>query len=293
MFPELLSQSIIKLLISTFDPEKKGVAIEIGVGTDNFYSFKYKEEGLECIAVDPVAYPPFLKIAKEKNIHFEEACIYDHEGEITLFGSHMSDLSSINRDWWGVDAENQKKVKSILLTTLLKKYNVGQITFLKADTEGSEYEIIKQLTELDEINLPLIVEFEYGGGGLKKSGAGGWERQFFDKVIAIIQTLQKLNYQSGLLIDSNDTASVFFDLKTITDPNDLFKPNYEYGNILIFKKVPDNIVEIENVLLKTQLTELEKSIGVLRTENDALRIKILKSRYLKRAIDKAKRFFGK
>jgi len=293
MFPELLSQSIIKLLISTFDPEKKGVAIEIGIGTDNFYSFKYKEEGLECIAVDPVAYPPFLKIAKEKNIHFEEACIYDQEGEITLFGSHMSDLSSINRDWWGVDAENQKKVKSILLSTLLKKYNVDRITFLKADTEGSEFEIIKQLAGLEELNLPYIVEFEYGGGGFKKNGAGGWTRQFFDKVIAIIQTLQKLGYQEGLLIDSNDLTPVFFDLKTITDPNELFKPHYEYGNILIFKKAIGNILEIENVLLKTQSTALEKFLDDLKAENAALHIKLLKSRYLTRAINKIKRILGK
>jgi FkbM family methyltransferase len=293
MFPEILSQSVIKLLVSTFDPDKKGVAIEIGIGTDNFYSIKYKEEGLECIAVDPIAYPPFVKIAKERNIHFEEACIYDQEGEITLFSSNFSDLSSINQDWWGVDANNQKKVKAILLTTLLKKYNVQQITFLKADTEGSEFEIIKQLIELEQSKLPCVVEFEYGGGAIMQSGNGGWNSKFFDKVIAIIQTLQNLGYEQGLIIDSNDIEPAFFDLKTIKDPRELFKPNYEYGNFLVFKHAVPSIIEFENLLLKAQTIELEKQLRNITAENAALNIKILKSQYLKRVINKIKKIFKK
>ena len=293
MFPEILSQSVIKLLVSTFDPDKKGVAIEIGIGTDNFYSIKYKEEGLECIAVDPIAYPPFVKIAKEKDIHFEEACIYDQEGEITLFSSEFSDLSSVNQDWWGVDANNQKKVKAILLTTLLKKHNVHQITFLKADTEGSEFEIIKQLAGLEQSKLPCVVEFEYGGGAIMQSGNGGWNSKFFDKVIAIIQTLQSLGYEQGLIIDSNDIEPAFFDLKAIKDPRELFKPNYEYGNFLVFKHAVPSIIEFENLLLKAQAIELEKQLRHITAENAALNIKILKSQYLKRVINKTKKIFKK
>jgi FkbM family methyltransferase len=293
MYPEILSQSVIKLLVNTFDPDKKGVAIEIGIGTDNFYSIKYKEEGLECIAVDPVAYPLFLKIAKEKNIHFEEACIYDEEGEITLFSSEFSDLSSVNQDWWGVDEKNQKKVKAILLTTLLKKYNVHQITFLKADTEGSEFEIIKQLVGLEQSKLPWVIEFEYGGGALMQSGNGGWSSKFFDKVVAIIQILQNLGYEQGLIIDSNDIVPAFFDLKKVRDPRELFKPNYEYGNFLAFKNAIPNVLEFENILLNTQTLELEKQLRNITAENAALNIKILKAQYLKRVINKTKKIFKK
>ncbi|MDB4926955.1 FkbM family methyltransferase [Mucilaginibacter sp.] len=289
MFPEILSQSIIKLLVNTFDPDKKGTAIEIGVGTDNFYSIKYKEAGLECLAVDPIAYKPFLKIAKERNIHFEEACIYDTEGEITLYSNEYSDLSSINSDWWGVNEKNQKKVKSILLKTLLIKYNIDKITFLKADTEGSEYEIIKQLTELDQSKLPYIIEFEYGGGAFKQSGTAGWDKKFFGKVIALIQTLQDLNYAQGLIIDSNDIMPVFFDLKTIKDPNELFKPTYEYGNFLVFKNPINNVAEFESLLLKTQAFELKKLLDNLYTENAALGVKVLKAQYLSRIINKVRK----
>lgn len=293
MFPEILSQSIIKGLVDDFDPERKGVAIEIGVGTDNFYSVKFREAGLKCIAVDPIAWPPFLEIAREHDILFEEACIYDQEQEITLFSSKYSDLSSLNQDWWGVDANNRKKVKAILLKTLLTKYDVDQITFLKADTEGSEYEIIKQLKELDKSQLPYVVEFEYGGGALKHTGAGGWDKKFYDKVLTIIQILQDLNYQQGLIIDSNDTAAEIFDLNTVNDPDTLFKQTYEYGNFLVFKNPVKNKAALENLMLKAQTIELEKTISILNTENTSLRIKVLKLRYFNRFVNKIKRFLGK
>lgn len=293
MFPEILSQSIIQALVDDFDPEKKGVAIEVGVGTDNFYSVKFRQAGLKCIAVDPIAWPPFLEIAREHDILFEEACIYDQEKEITLFSSKHSDLSSLNQDWWGVDANNQKKVKAILLKTLLAKYDVDQITFLKADTEGSEYEIIKQLKELAGSQLPYVVEFEYGGGALKQTGAGGWDNRFYDKVLAIIQILQDLNYQQGLIIDSNDTSAEIFDLKAVNDPDTLFKQTYEYGNFLVFKNPVKSKAHLENLLLKAQTIELEKIISVLTTENKNLNIKVLKLQYFNRFVNRIKRYISK
>ena len=291
MYPETLSQSIIKLLTDAYDPEKKGAAIEIGVGTDNFYSVKYKEQGLKCVAVDPIAYAPFLQIACEKQIHFEEACIFDKEGEITLFSNNASDLSSINHDWWGVDTNNYRKVKAILLTTLIEKYSINKITFLKADTEGSEYEIIKQLKQLSTEHLPAVVEFEYGGGGLCMDGIAGWDIKFVDKVLAIVKTLQELKYEQGLIIDSNDVEPIFVDLTTLTDALKLFKPHYEYGNFLVFKKRLPDITACENTLLKAQAIEMKALVNNLYYENNKLNIKILKSQYFKRAVNRIKRVF--
>jgi FkbM family methyltransferase len=293
MFPEILSQSIIKPLADIFDPGRIGAAIEIGVGTVNFYSVKYKEQGFKCVAVDPLPYQPFLKTAEEKDIYFEEACIYDQEGQITLFCSEHADLSSVNADWWGVDVNSPKKVNAILLTTLLKKYHIDQVTFMKIDTEGSEYEIIKQLKELDLRQIPCILEFEYGGGAIKQTGGGAWVKQFFDKVIGILEILKSLDYKEGLILDSNDIEPVFFDFKTLKDPASLFKPIYEYGNMLVFKDYIGNKIELENVLLKTQSTELAKFLEILKTENAALGIKYFKTRYLKRLINKTKTTFGR
>jgi len=146
---------------------------------------------------------------------------------------------------------------------------------------------------LEQSKLPYVVEFEYGGGAIMQSGNGGWSSNFFDKVIAIIQTLQNLGYEQGLIIDSNDIVPAFFDLKTIRDPRELFKPNYEYGNFLAFKNAVPNIIEFENLLLKAQTLELEKQLRNITAENAALSIKILKAQYLKRVINKTKKIFKK
>jgi FkbM family methyltransferase len=293
MFPELLSQAIIEALINDFDTNRQGAAIEIGVGTDNYYSVKYKQAGLKCIAVDPIAWPPFLKIADKNDIHFEEACIYDQETELTLFLNDHSDLSSLNHDWWGVDGSRQKKVKAILLKTLLNKYKVDKITFLKADTEGSEYEILKQLKDLSDDQLPYVVEFEYGGGGLKQSGLGGWSDKYFDKVKSIILLLKGLGYQQGLIIDSNVVMPVIVDLQTVTDAGELFKSNFDYGNFLAFKKPVQNLAALENLLLNAQAPGLEQVIDTLQSENRALKIKVLKLQYFTRFVNKIKSLLGK
>jgi FkbM family methyltransferase len=293
MFPEVLSQAIIKPLANMFDPQRKGMAIEIGVGSSNFYCLQYEEHGFKCIAIDPLPYLPFLKISSEKNIIFEECCIYDSEGEITFFVADSPDLSSINADWWGVNDRAEKKVNAILLSTLLKRHRVETITFLKIDTEGSEYEIIKQLTDLASQQLPYILEFEYGGGGTKQSGDGGWSTPFFNKIIAVIKLLQGLNYKEGLILDSNDHEPFFFDLEKIDDPTNLFKPNYEYGNMLVFKTPVLNKIEIENTLLKAQAAEVAKLIDALRADNARLYLQFIKSQYFTRFINKLKRTFKK
>lgn len=293
MFPELLSQAIIETLADEFDPQRNGVAIEIGVGTDNFYAVQYRQAGLKCIAVDPIAHPPFLEIARQYDIQFEEACIYDHETELTLFSNSLTDLSSLNSDWWGVDTNNQKKVKAILLSTLLNKYQIEKITFLKADTEGSEYEILKQLKDVQQTLLPAVVEFEYGGGGIKENGAGGWQQKYFDKVIATINLLKALGYQQALIIDSTAATPSLINLQEVTDADILFAPTFEYGNFLAFKQPIKQQDKFENLLFKTLLPYLERTISELNVYNTNLKLKVLKLQYFTRAVNKLKRMFGK
>lgn len=291
MFPEILSRSIIAPLTKYFDPERSGWAIEIGVGTDNFYSQNFRQVNLKCIAVDPIPYPPFIDLAKKDNINFEEVCIYDIEGEITIFSNELTDLSSINQDWWGVDKKNAKKVKSILFSSLIKKYDIQKLTFLKIDTEGTEYEIIKQLKDLPLGVLPKIIEFEYGGGALRETNNGGWNEKYFGKVLAIFDVLKKLGYEQGLLLDSNDISTPFFLLSELEDPAKLFKPHYEYGNILIFKEQIRDTEKIEFTLLKAQNKALKDRLDILRDENTLLYTKIVKKNYIKRIANKLKRVF--
>jgi len=293
MFPEILSKSVIGLLADQFDHDRDGAAIEIGVGTVNFYATEFARCGFFCIAVDPVAYGPFLKIAEEHHIVFEQACILDKEGEVTLYGSDHSDLSSVKKEWWGVDESRQTQVKSITLCGLLAKHNVNKITFLKIDTEGSEFEILSQLNNLNVTQLPLVLEFEYGGGAIKQTGRGGWSPQFFEGVIKSINLLKSLGYRQGIVLDSNDTDIALFDLTTLNAPETLFKDHYEYGNMLLFKEDIKNLPEFENRLLHTQASETAKLINHLKTENAALSQQYLKTRYWLRFCNKLKRVFKK
>ncbi len=291
MVPEILSQSIIELLTDTFDPAREGAAIEIGVGTDNFYCLKYSDAGLKCVAVDPVPYPPFLDLSRERKIDFEEACIYDQEGELTLFCNKHSDLSSINKDWWGVKSSYQKTVKAILLPTLLEKYGIDLITFLKIDTEGSELEIVKQIADLNISELPRIIEFEYGGGATKQSGEGAWSEKYASKVNDIIRTLQGLGYKQGLILDSSEAIPVFFDLETVKDPSDLFLPHYEYGNLLVFKNQIENTAKFENVILKAQAVQLQSDFRTLKAQNHELYLKTVKNHFVKNVVKRMIKVF--
>jgi len=290
VFPEILSQSIILPLTNYFDLERNGWAIEIGVGSDNFYAENFSRFGLQCIAVDPIPYKPFNEIARKNNIYFEEVCIYDSEGEITIYSN--DDLSSINPDWWGVDNKNTKKVQSILLSTLINRHKVEKITFLKIDTEGTEYEIIKQLNDLPPALLPKVIEFEYGGGALKETGNAGWNEKYFKKVLAIFEVLKRLEYQQGLQLDSNDISIPFFSLDVLDNPEMLFKPHHEYGNILIFKDAIKDTSRIEATLLEAQIGELKSKYDIIFEENRQLYIQIQKSNYTKRILNRFRRTFG-
>jgi FkbM family methyltransferase len=173
MFPEELSMKLIGVVSDEIDINREGHAIEIGVGTINFYSPIYKKLNFKTIAIDPIPHEPFLILANEQEIVFDETCIYKEDGEIELFTSHLSDLSSVHSNWWGVENEHKKskRVRSKTLNSFFSEHQIKKITFLKVDTEGSELEILSQLVKGNE-NLPLAIEFEYGGGGKKTN----WKR---------------------------------------------------------------------------------------------------------------------
>ncbi|MBC6112184.1 FkbM family methyltransferase [Pedobacter fastidiosus] len=293
MFPEILSQSIINKLTEYFDPTKKGFAIEIGIGTDNFYCVEYKKSGLKCIAIDPIPHQPFVNIARELNINFEKVCIYDFEGEITFYSNELTDLSSINENWWGIDKKNKQNVQAILFQTLLDKYSIINITFLKVDTEGTEFEILKQLEGINPTRLPCIIEFEYGGGGLKKNGINGWSHEYFNKVIKILHILKRLGYEQGLILESNEIENLFFDVNKVTSFESLFKNHFEYGNLIIFKKKISKTEEVQEIISKIQTYELKKKYDQLIIENQNLHAKYIKTKYLRRLIHKAKNLFKK
>ncbi|MGZ3757414.1 MAG: FkbM family methyltransferase [Mucilaginibacter sp.] len=278
-----------ELICDEIDLKREGFAIEIGVGTANFYSLLYKELGFNTIAVDPIAYLPFLVLANEKGVIFDESCIYLTNGEQVIYTSALSDLSSLHNNWWGIDKNESKTIKSQDLETFLKKHKVENISFLKVDTEGSEYEILQQFTKLNTALLPKVVEFEYGGGGFKKNKEGGWSSAFFNKSLLTLDLLKKLGYEEALIFDSIDLEPIFFSFDDYEDFNNLFKPEFEYGNLIAFiaplkdkKVIRAQILDFQNKLLREYIDNLKQ-------ENSQLYSELIRKDYPKRITNKIRR----
>jgi len=280
---------LIRSFSDEIDKDRAGTAIEIGVGTDNFYSLIYKEMGFDTIAIDPVAYGPFLKLAGEHGIIFDECCIYSTNGELTLYTSEHSDLNSLHNNWWGITGKKSKTVKAQDLQTFIKKHSIQKISFLKVDTEGSEYDILQQFRDLKPALLPAVLEFEYGGGGLKKEGSGGWQPAFFKKTLDTLELLKSLNYQDAILLDSVALEPVFFSFERDTDFENLFKPDFEYGNLIAFKEKIKNKEAIKSQILDAQNALLGVYINELKRENTELHRKLINLDYRKRIVNKLKR----
>jgi FkbM family methyltransferase len=292
VFPEKLSMHLFKLISEDIDVKREGFAIEIGVGTDNFYSLLFRDLNFKTIAVDPILHLPFIVLANEHNIIFEEACIYEVDGEISIFTSSHSDLSSLHKNWWGINGKTSKTVNSKTFKTLLTSHKVNKITFLKVDTEGSELEILIQLSDLDHKLLPSVVEFEYGGGGIKKDGHAGWSSEFYNKNISVLKLFKELNYKEGILIDSISLNPHFFSFSEIYYFNQLFESSYEYGNIIVFKDIIQRKFHIKDQILTYQNDILQDYLVEINEQLKSLQLKIAKRRILKRALLKFKKLLN-
>lgn len=234
---EILSK--IPLLLHAYDRKRKGVAIDIGVGTGNFHCEAFRRAGYKSYAVEPLPSQRLKGICKKLRINLYESCICDFDGTVDIFsgrfnGNDCSDVSSIKRDWWGIDDKSRKiSVRATTLTELLHRFEIKKITYMKIDTEGSEKDIIKQFVNLQKSELPEIVEFEYGGGASKKENKAGWSQEYFSQTLECINILKSLGYSYAVLFERELPGPVEFNL-----PGEAcleFKDEFVYGDMVFFK----------------------------------------------------------
>ncbi len=137
--------------------KKRGYFVEIGAGDGIFLSNTYaleKRFGWRGICADPV-YGEELK--KNRLCHIEKSAIFTQSGISVVF-TMESYLSGIKKYF---DKLHTRLGKEIVVTTvslhdLLKKYHAPKnIDYLSIDTEGSEYEIIKDFP-FSEFNIQCI-----------------------------------------------------------------------------------------------------------------------------------------
>lgn len=140
-------------VLSELDFKKEGFFVEFGATNGVTLSNSHlleKEFGWKGILAEPAKM--WHNTLKEvRNAHIETKCVWKTSGEILKFNeTDIGELSTID-EFSSTDEHSKHRktgkrydVETITLVELLEKYNApSHIDYLSIDTEGSEYEILK------------------------------------------------------------------------------------------------------------------------------------------------------
>lgn len=243
MHVEECCQALLAELLPLVDRKRKGVCLEVGVGTFAFYCEMFSQLGFRTIAVEPLPVEALRLVCKKRAIQLMETCLSDSNGVQSIFlgrfrGSEDVNLSSLLPNWWGA-SDSSRPVPAIDLRTLLTSVGAREVTCIKLDVEGMESKIIRQFSRLPTSLLPKVVLFEYGGGDTRESGRGGWAQEFLDATMESLHILRQCGYTLVIVIDAAiGSAEKMFDLRSmVLDPEQLFHPRAVYGNIIAVRDV--------------------------------------------------------
>lgn len=148
----------------------------IEIGSCDFNTLNnFANHGWEGCIIDPMS--EYLnKLEKKKGVHYVNAGMDHDDGERKIYFAPKSVVDH-DRDFAGMSTfytadergygskhlTESKVVKTMSFKTLIEKYNIKKIDFLKIDTEGYDFEILKMFPwELTKLNPALIkVEHKY------------------------------------------------------------------------------------------------------------------------------------
>ncbi|MFN5516605.1 MAG: FkbM family methyltransferase [Cyanobacteriota bacterium] len=230
-------QALLGALLPRIDPQRRGLCIDVGVGTFAFYCQQFAEMGYPTWAVEPLPAPELKRLVARLNIRLWELCLSNREGTQTLYVGRFAGLfnrnfSSLSPGWFGASAR-PKEVATQTLTGLLAPENPEQVTCLKLDIEGWEWPVIQQLPQLNPAQLPQILMFEYGGGASKAKGKQGWSADFYQQTLHCLETLRDCGYGQSFRIDfAPESREKVFNLQEIGALEEVFEENCVYGNII-------------------------------------------------------------
>lgn len=240
MHVEECCQALLHYVLPEIDQSRKGLCIDVGVGTFELYCELFVRTGFDTVAVEPLPTPAITGLCRSLGIVLIKSCVYDNNGTQTMYTGTYNDsenlnLSSIRSDWWG-SSSHSVQVRSMTLDTLLMTINAHLITCLKLDVEGVESVIIKQLQQVPVFLLPAVVVFEYGGGSTKQDGKAGWSETGINDMLSCFRILKDLNYRTTILVDSSPESNErVIDLAEVNIlPDVFFHPRSIYGNAICF-----------------------------------------------------------
>lgn len=246
MHVEECCQALLHYVLPEIDHSRKGLCIDVGVGTFELYCELFARTGFDTVAVEPLPTPEVTRLCNFLGIVLIKSCVYDTDGTQTMYigtyrDSEDLNLSSIRSDWWG-SSSHSVQVRSMALDTLLSTINAHLITCLKLDVEGVESVIIQQLQQIPVSLLPAVVVFEYGGGSTKQDGKAGWSEAGINGTLSCFRILKDLNYRTTILVDSSPERNEhIIDLAEVhLMPDEFFHPRSIYGNAICFlDRIPD------------------------------------------------------
>lgn len=153
-------------VLSELDFKKNGYFIEFGatngIDLSNTYLLE-KEFNWQGILAEPAKcwHEP---LRNNRSAHIESDCVWSESNSTLTFNevknAHFSTISDYSKSDFNQHSRrkgNKYEVKTISLLDLLAKYKAPKsIDFLSIDTEGSEYEILKNFN-FDEYHISIIV----------------------------------------------------------------------------------------------------------------------------------------
>ena len=161
-----------------------GVFLEIGAddGIDKSNTKFFEDLGWTGLCIEPSP-DRFSKLISNRKCICENIAVFDKECEIDFldisgWGKGLSgivesyDQKHVTRIGWELENPENKghntiKVKTNTLNNILEKHGLVNIDFCTIDTEGSEYEILKNF-DFDKFNIDIIiVENNYGLDNVK------------------------------------------------------------------------------------------------------------------------------
>tara|TARA_X000000950_G_scaffold229307_1_gene277114 strand:- start:16883 stop:17587 length:705 start_codon:yes stop_codon:yes gene_type:complete len=147
---------------------KDAVVVDVGCGFQaEFSTHMMTEFGIRCYGVDPTR-KHFIHL-KEIQYSFEQFthlpfAVSSKKGEILFYESLNNESGSILDSHINVreGLTTKYNVKTLTLRALKKRIGADEISILKLDLEGAEYELFKNLTQEDlDGYKQIFVEFHH------------------------------------------------------------------------------------------------------------------------------------
>ena len=200
-------------------PSKASVDIGANLGLFTYYLARFSPM---VYAFEPNPYPyRILQYVIDKNVKLEQVAITDISGEVELVIPRTSKGWSSN----GASLEQHKRKGNYIIVKVpgyrLDDLDLGEIGFIKIDTEGHELAVLRGAQKTIETHRPnLFVEVEYS--------------HLREKDPVVFALLNDLNYDGFFLMDGVLTNISNFSTSKFQDKAALAKSGHRYIKDFIF-----------------------------------------------------------